>query len=63
MPEFMPCLDANCPGGYIHETADAESVSTCEICMAKYCMACDVPWHTDQTCEECAENLTYEALR
>jgi len=63
MPGFTPCPDAECSGGHFHETPEAEPIFTCEVCRTKYCVVCNVPWHTGQTCVEYQEFLNTAGLR
>ncbi|KAF2501528.1 hypothetical protein BU16DRAFT_438858, partial [Lophium mytilinum] len=57
MPGFTPCPSAKCPGGHFHETPEAGNIFTCEVCKTKYCVVCNVPFHTGQTCREYVEVL------
>ena len=46
-PNFYWCMSGSCNYGQLHFDGD---IFTCQECGHKACMACNVPWHLDETC-------------
>ncbi|KAF8603502.1 hypothetical protein BDV93DRAFT_556522 [Ceratobasidium sp. AG-I] len=51
-PNFVWCKNAACQQGQLHESGDDAPIVICQACQARSCFTHDVPWHTDQTCDE-----------
>jgi len=47
---IMKCPATNC--GYLFEPAEGMSEYNCRNCASHYCLACGIPFHKKQTCEE-----------
>ncbi|KAF2501530.1 hypothetical protein BU16DRAFT_556011 [Lophium mytilinum] len=52
MEGFISCPNADCSGGHQHPHPEEEPIFTCEVCNAKYCTLCKVPYHDGLTCAE-----------
>lgn len=58
MPDFKWCINPQCDAGQIHDDGGGtEQILTCQVCQFKRCIACDRPWHQDETCEQYTQRL------
>lgn len=49
---YRSCHKANCSYGHEHITAKETSIFRCRACGSEYCVPCEMPMHTGQSCTE-----------
>ncbi|RMY61537.1 hypothetical protein D0863_11238 [Hortaea werneckii] len=49
--DFRSCPSATCNWGCFFSTNDDGNIFTCQLCSIRYCVACEVTMHEDETCE------------
>ncbi|CAD0111262.1 unnamed protein product, partial [Aureobasidium uvarum] len=50
--DFYYCMSAKCKSGQIHIGGEDMPIFCCKICQHKQCMACEIPWHEGETCDQ-----------
>ncbi|KAH0287775.1 hypothetical protein KCU62_g5741, partial [Aureobasidium sp. EXF-3399] len=50
--DFHYCLSAKCKSGQVHIGGDDQPVFQCNACHHKQCVACHMPWHEGESCDE-----------
>lgn len=51
-PQFINCINPTCESGQLHPDGDRAPIVKCHHCGTQQCFRHNVPWHTDQTCEQ-----------
>ena len=53
IPDFRSCLNPNgCNAGHEHVGGLDANIFECRACHYQYCVVCERPWHSGETCEE-----------
>ncbi|KAG9660782.1 hypothetical protein KCU95_g7456, partial [Aureobasidium melanogenum] len=50
--DFYYCMSAKCKSGQIHIGGEDMPIFCCKVCSHKHCMACEIPWHEGETCDQ-----------
>ncbi|KEQ63312.1 uncharacterized protein M437DRAFT_11045, partial [Aureobasidium melanogenum CBS 110374] len=50
--DFYYCMSAKCKSGQIHIGGEDMPIFCCKVCNHKHCMACEIPWHEGETCDQ-----------
>jgi predicted RNA-binding Zn-ribbon protein involved in translation (DUF1610 family) len=59
-PNFRYCLAEGCNFGQIHDSGHDGNIYRCGECGFRVCTVHDVPFHTDETCDEYTERIEAE---
>ena len=52
MDGYVKCIAPNCKSGQIHGSGHDQPIVTCVACHFKSCYTHNLPWHTEQTCDQ-----------
>lgn len=60
-PGFVWCRNPRCGSGQIHEGGEDMPLFQCSTCRVRHCVACNEPWHEDETCSAFASRMNGES--
>ncbi|KAI5202959.1 hypothetical protein AUEXF2481DRAFT_8503 [Aureobasidium subglaciale EXF-2481] len=50
--EYRHCFSTTCDAGQLHHGGVDQPIFTCQSCQHKNCVACEIDWHVDETCDQ-----------
>ncbi|KAH0262307.1 hypothetical protein KCU91_g13488, partial [Aureobasidium melanogenum] len=50
--DFHYCMSKKCKSGQVHIGGEDMPIFCCKVCNHKHCMACEIPWHEGETCDQ-----------
>ncbi|KAH0013429.1 hypothetical protein KCU72_g14519, partial [Aureobasidium melanogenum] len=50
--DFHYCMSEKCKSGQVHIGGEDMPIFCCKVCNHKHCMACEIPWHEGETCDQ-----------